>query len=390
MQSQWLVIVTMIATLSPIAGALDCGDDVLPVLAQALSSCATAAFGKSDVWNPFFTLVTELRKPESFVLADFCSNSLPGCADLVALSKNRSFDCSCWLYKSTVINVYQEVPQLCANMHPTRTIQLFTRNDKVVTVQGQALVASPRLTSFNQTFTFDLATHRIESDALCGQYCVEATPSGLDLILAPCDDTQTRQQWMVQPYLNRVKSMHVSNLCLATDPFATNYAIRLEACDPAFPARQFFTTSVPYDNGCPAAEYDVDYEGNDLENRPIEQPSACCLSCHWHPTCRTYSWADGVCYFKSAFNTSNAVTKPGVVSGVVTKCSTWSEAYDIDGKDIASVQAPTKESCCSICQATPRCRAMSWNNYQGGTCWLKSGYSDYKPVDGVWSAFVID
>ncbi|RHY58269.1 hypothetical protein DYB30_009931 [Aphanomyces astaci] len=394
MHHPWPFVVVAMAASAP-----DCGDDVLPELAQALSSCSTAAFGKPDVWNPFFTLVTELRKPESFVLADFCSNGLPGCADLVALSSNRSFDCSCWLYKATAINVYQDIPLLCPSMHPTRTLQLFTRNDKLVTVQGQALVASPRLTAFNQSFTFDMATHHIESNELCGHYCIEATPASpstshtlaITLTLAPCDNVNSNQQWQVQPYLNRVRHLNVLNACLSADPFATNYAIRVEPCESAFPAKQYFTTSAPYDDGCPTAEYDVDYPGFDLESRVLEQPSACCLSCNWHPTCRAYAWADGVCYFKSAFNTSShAVPKPGVVSGAVTKCSTWSEAYDIVGMDVGSVKSPTKERCCDVCQATPTCRAMSWSNFQGGTCWLKSGYGDYQPAEGVWSAFVID
>ena len=56
-------------------------------------------------------------------------------------------------------------------------------------------------------------------------------------------------------------------------------------------------------------------------------------------------------------------------------CSSIEEQTDYTGNDICNAcpSSPTAEGCCSICAATNNCGAFTWTNYNGGTCWLKTG-----------------
>lgn len=50
----------------------------------------------------------------------------------------------------------------------------------------------------------------------------------------------------------------------------------------------------------------------------------------------------------------------------------WAMSCDFKGNDLSNVQI-RGEQCGSRCRQTLGCTHFSWNNYQGGTCWLKSG-----------------
>jgi type 1 glutamine amidotransferase len=45
---------------------------------------------------------------------------------------------------------------------------------------------------------------------------------------------------------------------------------------------------------------------------------------------------------------------------------------DINAPNLSSRNNQPESACCGICQNTAGCRAYAWNNYEGGTCWLKS------------------
>jgi hypothetical protein len=50
----------------------------------------------------------------------------------------------------------------------------------------------------------------------------------------------------------------------------------------------------------------------------------------------------------------------------------WANACDFLGNDMDSARVPS-EKCGDKCLSTNGCSHFAWTNYQGGTCWMKSG-----------------
>jgi len=50
----------------------------------------------------------------------------------------------------------------------------------------------------------------------------------------------------------------------------------------------------------------------------------------------------------------------------------WAFACDFVDHDMGSAQVPG-EQCGEKCMSTSGCTHFAWTNYQGGTCWMKSG-----------------
>ncbi|OXA50595.1 hypothetical protein Fcan01_14438 [Folsomia candida] len=48
---------------------------------------------------------------------------------------------------------------------------------------------------------------------------------------------------------------------------------------------------------------------------------------------------------------------------------------DITAPNLRSINGTAETSCCGLCSSTSGCVAYSWNDYQGGTCWLKGALS---------------
>jgi hypothetical protein len=71
-------------------------------------------------------------------------------------------------------------------------------------------------------------------------------------------------------------------------------------------------------------------------------------------------------------------------------CSTIEEQKDYTGNDICSDPScpgsSTAEGCCNLCASTSGCGAFTWTNYNGGTCWLKSGKTASTSCAGCRSA----
>ncbi|KAF4315446.1 hypothetical protein JM18_008580 [Phytophthora kernoviae] len=61
---------------------------------------------------------------------------------------------------------------------------------------------------------------------------------------------------------------------------------------------------------------------------------------------------------------------------------------DFQGNDIANVKNANPGSCCSVCSTWSGCKAFSWSNLDGGTCWLKSAKGTEVSKTGVKSAEV--
>ncbi|UJR16201.1 hypothetical protein I4U23_003111 [Adineta vaga] len=50
----------------------------------------------------------------------------------------------------------------------------------------------------------------------------------------------------------------------------------------------------------------------------------------------------------------------------------WAMACDFHGNDLSNVRSPGR-LCSTKCAQTSRCTHYAWNNWNGGTCWMKSG-----------------
>ena len=123
-------------------------------------------------------------------------------------------------------------------------------------------------------------------------------------------------------------------------------------------------------------ESGFDYVGQNIKSVSGAAVETCCDRCRVTPGCLAWSWNaynGGTCWLKSSV--TSIVVNAGVKSGRMTTASNGCALYkdvDFKGNDIGSKTAGKPQDCCDICKSTPNCRAYSWNNYQGGTCWLKS------------------
>jgi len=95
---------------------------------------------------------------------------------------------------------------------------------------------------------------------------------------------------------------------------------------------------------------------------------------------------------RSAVLTGSPVPKPiksPVKSPSLQTCSA-EEQTDYTGNDICydpnCPRSSTSAGCCNLCASTSGCRAFTWTNYAGGTCWLKSGKSGSTACSGCRSA----
>jgi hypothetical protein len=137
-------------------------------------------------------------------------------------------------------------------------------------------------------------------------------------------------------------------------------------------------------------ERDVDFEGFDVGNGASASHTGCCKMCENTRLCRAYTWTNhngGWCWLKSIGG--NRVTKTGAISG------TWKPnpgqnatmEYDTDyvGNDIGYARARYGYLCASVCHDFTGCRAFSWSDYNGGSCWIKSGKNESIAKTGVQS-----
>ena len=53
--------------------------------------------------------------------------------------------------------------------------------------------------------------------------------------------------------------------------------------------------------------------------------------------------------------------------------SYWAMGCDFVGNDLTNAKIPG-EQCSSRCRQTSGCTHFTWTSYQGGTCWMKSGF----------------
>ncbi|OWZ19225.1 hypothetical protein PHMEG_0006550 [Phytophthora megakarya] len=141
-------------------------------------------------------------------------------------------------------------------------------------------------------------------------------------------------------------------------------------------------------------EFGVDYVGNDIGSAPASKPGDCCDACSKRDDCRAFSWTaqnGGTCWLKN--RKDGSILKAGVTSAQVkANPASPSCALELDvdykGNDIGNAQSSDPYACCSKCMAKSGCKAFSWSNYEGGTCWFKSAKGDTEVKVGVKSAIV--
>jgi hypothetical protein len=144
---------------------------------------------------------------------------------------------------------------------------------------------------------------------------------------------------------------------------------------------------------CTVAD-DTDYVGNDLARVDSPSYAGCCDLCRGYLGCRAYTWSDyqgGSCWLKS--KVSQTVVKAGLKSArvypeVADGCGSTQVGFENVGYDLINKPSTTYGGCCDMCKATLGCRAFTWTNYQGGTCWLKSRSGGLRTKEGAYSAQV--
>ncbi|KAG6958652.1 hypothetical protein JG688_00010424 [Phytophthora aleatoria] len=138
-------------------------------------------------------------------------------------------------------------------------------------------------------------------------------------------------------------------------------------------------------------ENGFDYSGNDIGSAPAPTPWDCCVPCSSRPGCNAYTWTDfndGTCWFKSGRGTINvnSAARSAIMSDDAGSATCGLEnGVDYAGNDIGSARSSTAGGCCSICRNFGGCRAFSWTNTDGGTCWLKNRKDATVRRDGVIS-----
>ncbi|GMF51457.1 unnamed protein product [Phytophthora fragariaefolia] len=67
-------------------------------------------------------------------------------------------------------------------------------------------------------------------------------------------------------------------------------------------------------------------------------------------------------------------------------CPTFENGVDYQNNDLSNTPSSAADGCCAICSATSGCKAFTWTNFNGGTCWLKTGKGSTQSKSGAISA----
>lgn len=116
--------------------------------------------------------------------------------------------------------------------------------------------------------------------------------------------------------------------------------------------------------------FNNDIDGDNVASVKKDNWSDCYDACYQQSGCNSFSYGWGACYLKSTTDRNLIKNNSGVVVGFLCNLK---QGKDVAGNDIGNKQAANPQNCCGICASTKDCKAFSWNNYNGGTCWLKSG-----------------
>jgi hypothetical protein len=147
--------------------------------------------------------------------------------------------------------------------------------------------------------------------------------------------------------------------------------------------------SIVWQQGSQVYAWGCDFSNNDLTNvqTSIDQCGNACDS-NWQ--CTHFTWTNyngGTCWLKNgqvsqvnAFQSNDPSTVCGFAnranpsSGInwLQGAQVWAMGCDFYNSDLTNVQT-SGEQCGNTCDANSQCTHFTWTNYNGGTCWLKSG-----------------
>lgn len=145
---------------------------------------------------------------------------------------------------------------------------------------------------------------------------------------------------------------------------------------------------------CMPTEDNVDYPGNDYKTVFKPTPGECCDTCIQDQNCGAYTWTKwngGACflkYAKASYLKKSPLPDGSAYfrSGEIYRCQPMRQNTDFVNEDMMNRPAKTPAECCALCRRNWPCQAFSWNNYQGGTCWLKRKAASAIAKNGVTSA----
>lgn len=138
-------------------------------------------------------------------------------------------------------------------------------------------------------------------------------------------------------------------------------------------------------------EANVDFGGGDLSNKgKIASADGCFQPCRDTPFCGGFTWTNfngGTCWFK--YGRGTVAVKQGAVSGLIEPMAWDGERlYDMDfvGNDLGNSREQTSDHCAYKClNFVDGCKAATFTNYNGGTCWYKSAGGDRVTQNGAIS-----
>jgi hypothetical protein len=131
------------------------------------------------------------------------------------------------------------------------------------------------------------------------------------------------------------------------------------------------------------------FDGNDLTS-VISKGEECSTICRRTNGCTHYTWTKGSCLMKKGtISQSDAIKESdSFVCGILIKFpiaskilwndasdGTWALGCDFFGNDLSNVNSKG-EDCSNICKKTYKCTHYTWTDYNGGTCWMKTGSID--------------
>jgi hypothetical protein len=138
-------------------------------------------------------------------------------------------------------------------------------------------------------------------------------------------------------------------------------------------------------------EHGFDYPGHDVGNVPGNYDECCVKCASSHLDCTAWTWTDfngGTCWLKSGRGeiVAKANAKSSLFFPISEAVCDHRPDLDFVGNDLARVNGTTVDTCCDACHKTLGCRAYTWSDYEGGSCWLKSKVTEAVYKAGVKSA----
>ncbi|KAG7395819.1 hypothetical protein PHYBOEH_003156 [Phytophthora boehmeriae] len=138
----------------------------------------------------------------------------------------------------------------------------------------------------------------------------------------------------------------------------------------------------------------VDYEGNDIANVRSNNSGGCCSICTEWPSCVAFTWSDfndGTCWLKSAKGAvvPKAGRQSAEVQNLTGQCRLQNNV-DFTGFDLSNEPGSNPGACCDSCKRAGSCRAYTWTDFNGGTCWLKTGKGAVVNKPGAVSSDLMD